>query len=53
MGLRARRMMMAAATAAGLVLLNSPGIRGIGGEVKVVPRDFPTIQSALDNAARR
>jgi len=50
MGLRARRMMIAAATAVGLVLLNSPTIRGVAGEVKVVPRDYPTIQSALDNA---
>jgi nitrous oxidase accessory protein len=50
MGMRASRMMMAAATAAGVVLLNSPSIRGVAGEVKVVPRDYLTIQSAIDNA---
>lgn len=50
MGLRARRLMIAAVTTAGVVLLNSPTIRGVAGEVKVVPRDYPTIQSALDSA---
>jgi nitrous oxidase accessory protein NosD len=33
-----------------IVLVNAPTLRGVGGDVRLVPRDYPTIQSAVDDA---